>query len=141
MPTRKRAYIEVSAALLRDASGYATWDGELPEYVHAMVIAAAQAAEAGHGHRLPRAFPRGGGPKVGTAIKFATTAEDQERYWSAIYAAGSSPVAVASSALQAWVKAKGRRMDVMTDWTPRLGAEAAVVEDPSEDRLARAGAA
>lgn len=147
-----RAYIEipeVHGAIHASASATAKRRGDiLAEFVHDAILTATAAAEAGHGHLLPpKPTPerRKRGPeetvKGGTPIRYKAAEGERDRCWAAIYAAGSSPAAVAVAALAAYESAHGVRMDVMLPWVPRLRRRA-VRDQPADDGpLARAGAA
>lgn len=140
---------EVHRGTHRDAAALAKARGDvLADIVHAAILSATTAAEAGHGNLLPakpkperkRREPGSPDPDTG-ALRYKAADGERERCWTAIFGAGSSPAAIAVEAMEAYVQAGGVRMDVVLPWVPRLRPRARGDRDTSAGQLQQAGAA
>jgi hypothetical protein len=107
-----RIYIDQPASLVDRATDLAESAGHpLSPFVHAAIIAAVRAAEAGRGDALPKPPPRR--PVRPDLARVAITASraDRQRWTAAMESAGTTLPAVVTAALEAFVKVGGSWAD------------------------------
>lgn len=151
VPAGARVYIEIPEVhreTHQTASALAKARGDvLAEYVHDAILTATTAAEAGRGDLLPpkptpdRRRRTSDEDAAKPGIRYKAAVGERDRCWAAIYAAGSSPAAVAVEALAAYAAVKGVRMDVVLRWVPRLRARSVRDQAAGSSPLRQAGAA
>lgn len=116
MPRRHRVVLDLPADLVAQAVAAARTRGDqLSVVVHAAVITAVKAAEAGRGELLPERLPRrtpGAAPPAATApVAYTASREQAARCAAALDGAGSSVRQVAVRSLEAYVAADGVWLD------------------------------
>jgi hypothetical protein len=119
---RNRVPLKLPTELVKAAGAMARARGDvLTDFVHAAVIAATKAAEAGHGEQLPPRTPRTiRDPAPKSVIHYTASREQASRCAAALAAVGSSVPAVVAAALQAYLDADGVWLDTRVPGEPDL---------------------